>query len=218
MAILEPVRPKILAARIISNVDRGYAKHLNLKDHQRSLAVITCDIDDALYVSLDEATKFAEVEVVYAKSFYAGSGYPSGPLSGEIIGILAGPTPAEARSGLDACIAYAEEEACFYTANEEGDLTFFPHLISSTGSYLSEAAGINRGEPLAYLIAPPLEATLGLDAAMKAAGVEMKVFYEPPSETNFAGGLLTGTQSACRAACTAFQDTVLDVAVSPRKY
>ena len=218
MAILEPVRPKILAARIISNVDRGYAKHLNLKDHQRSLAVITCDIDDALYVSLDEATKFAEVEVVYAKSFYAGSGYPSGPLSGEIIGILAGPTPAEARSGLDACIAYAEEEACFYTANEEGDLTFFPHLISSTGSYLSEAAGIRRGEPLAYLIAPPLEATIGLDAAMKAAGVEMKVFYEPPSETNFAGGLLTGTQSACRAACTAFQDTVLDVAVSPRKY
>ena len=218
MAILEPVRPKILAARIISNVDRGYAKHLNLKDHQRSLAVITCDIDDALYVSLDEATKFAEVEVVYAKSFYAGSGYPSGPLSGEIIGILAGPTPAEARSGLDACIAYAEEEACFYTANEEGDLTFFPHLISSTGSYLSEAAGIRRGAPLAYLIAPPLEATIGLDAAMKAAGVEMKVFYEPPSETNFAGGLLTGTQSACRAACAAFQDTVLDIASTPRKY
>ena len=218
MAILEPVRPKILAARIISNVDRGYAKHLNLKDHQRSLAVITCDIDDALSVSLDEATKFAEVEVVYAKSFYAGSGYPSGPLSGEIIGILAGPTPAEARSGLDACIAYAEEEACFYTANEEGDLTFFPHLISSTGSYLSEAAGIRRGEPLAYLIAPPLEATIGLDAAMKAAGVEMKVFYEPPSETNFAGGLLTGTQSACRAACAAFQDTVLDIASTPRKY
>ena len=218
MAILEPVRPKILAARIISNVDRGYAKHLNLKDHQRSLAVITCDIDDALYVSLDEATKFAEVEVVYAKSFYAGSGYPSGPLSGEIIGILAGPTPAEARSGLDACIAYAEEEACFYTANEEGDLTFFPHLISSTGSYLSEAAGIRRGEPLASLIAPPLEATIGLDAAMKAAGVEMKVFYELPSETNFAGGLLTGTQSACRAACAAFQDTVLDIASTPRKY
>ena len=210
MAILDPVRPTILAARIISNVDQGFAKHLNLKDHQRSLALVTCDIDDALYVSLDEATKFAEVDVVYAKSFYAG------PLSGEIIGILAGPTPAEARSGLDACIAYAEEEACFYTANEAGDLTFFPHLISSTGSYLSEAAGINRGEPLAYLIAPPLEATL--DAAMKAAGVEMKVFYEPPSETNFAGGLLTGTQSACRAACTAFQETVLDVAVSPRKY
>ena len=216
MAILEPVKPTILASRIISNIDRGYAKHLGLRDDQRSLALITCDIDDALYVSLDEATKFADVEVVYAKSFYAGSGYPSGPLSGEVIGILAGPTPAEARSGLDACIAYAEAEAFFYAADEAGDLTFFPHLISSTGGYLSEAAGIRRGEPLAYLIAPPLEATFGLDAALKAAEVEMKVFYEPPSETNFAGGLLTGSQSACRAACSAFQEAVLDVASSPR--
>ncbi|MBB1586054.1 MAG: microcompartment protein EutL, partial [Propionibacterium sp.] len=39
MAILDPVRPTILAARIISNVDQGFAKHLNLKDHQRSLAL-----------------------------------------------------------------------------------------------------------------------------------------------------------------------------------
>ncbi len=216
--ILKPVKPNILSARIIANVDRGFAQHLKLKDHQRSIAMLTCDIDDALYVSLDEATKFAEVDVVYAKSFYAGSGYPSGPLSGEIIGILAGPTPAEVRSGLDACISFCEEEAHFYTANEAGDLTFFPHLISSTGTYLSGEAGINPGEPLAYLIAPPLEATYALDMAMKAAEVEMKVFFEPPSETNFAGGLLTGSQSACRAACSAFQDAVLDVAASPLKF
>lgn len=217
MAILDPVRPTILATRVIASVDRGYAKHLELKDHQRSLALITCDIDDALYVSLDEATKFADVEVVYAKSFYAGSGCSSGPLSGEVIGILAGPTPAEVRSGLDACVAYAENEACFYSADEAGDLTFFPHLISSTGTFLSKEAGIGQGEPLAYLIAPPLEATYALDLALKAAQVEMKAFYGPPSETNFAGGLLTGSQSACRAACTAFQDAVLDVARTPRK-
>ncbi|MDF1490077.1 ethanolamine utilization microcompartment protein EutL [Tessaracoccus caeni] len=218
MAILDPVKPTILAARIISNVDRGFAEKLNLQPQHRSLALITCDIDDALYVSLDEATKFAEVDVVYAKSFYAGSGYPSGPLSGEIIGILAGPTPAEVCSGMDACVAYAEEEACFYSANDDNSLTFFPHLISSTGTYLSEAAGIPVGGSLAYLIAPPLEATYALDMAMKAADVEMKEFYAPPSETNFAGGLLTGSQSACRAACSAFQDAVLEVAAHPRKY
>ena len=218
MAILEPIKPTILAARIISNVDRGFAEHLELGGEHRALALVTCDIDDALYVSLDEATKFAEVDVVYAKSFYAGSGNASGPLSGEIIGILAGPTPAEVRSGLDACIAHCEEEAFFYAADEAGELAFFPHLISSTGTYLSKEAGIRTGEPLAYLIAPPLEATYALDAAMKAAEVEMKVFFAPPSETNFAGGLLTGSQSACRAACSAFQDAVLDVAASPRKY
>lgn len=218
MAILDPVKPQILATRIISNIDRGFAEKLGLNNSQRALGLITCDIDDALYVALDEATKHAEVDVVYAKSFYAGSGYPSGPLSGEIIGMLAGPTPAEVRAGVDACVAHAEEECWFYSADEAGELTFYPHLISSTGHYLSKEAGINVGESLAYLIAPPLEATFGLDLAMKAADVEMKVFFEPPSETNFGGGLLTGSQSACRAACAAFQDAVLDVAAAPRKY
>lgn len=219
MAILEPVKPSILAVRIIPNIDRGFAEKLNLDPTKhRALGLITCDIDDSLYVSLDEATKFAEVDVVYAKSFYAGSGYPSGPLSGEIIGMLAGPTPAEVRSGVDACVAYCEEEAWFYSANEANDLVFFPHLISSTGTYLSAEAGIPAGQSLAYLIAPPLEATFALDLAMKAADVSMQVYFEPPSETNYSGGLLTGSQSACRAACAAFQDAVLDVAATPKKY
>jgi ethanolamine utilization protein EutL len=71
---------------------------------------------------------------------------------------------------------------------------------------------------LAYLIACPMEATIGLDAALKAADVEMKVWFEPPSETNFAGGLLTGSQSACKAACDAFRTAVLDVASHPLKF
>ena len=35
-------------------------------------ACITCTSDDALFVALDEGTKAAPVEVVYARSFYAG--------------------------------------------------------------------------------------------------------------------------------------------------
>jgi ethanolamine utilization protein EutL len=218
MAVLDPIKPQILAARLIPNVDEDFAAKLKLRDDQRSLGLVTCDIDDSLYVALDEATKKAEVEVVYAQSFYAGSAHASGPLSGEIIGILAAPDPAEARAGLNACIAYAEESAWFYAADEPGDLAFFAHTISRTGRYLSKEAEVVEGNPLAYLIAPPLEATYALDAALKAADVEMKVWFNPPSETNFSGGLLTGSQSACRAACQAFQDAVLDVARSPVKY
>lgn len=218
MAVLDPVKPTILATRLIPNVHPDYAAQLGLRSDQRSLALITCTIDDALYVSLDEATKMAEVEVVYAHSFYAGSGHASGPLSGEVIGILAGPNPAEARAGLNACIAYAEEQAWFYTANEEGTIAFFPHTISRSGSYLSKAADVPEGTPLAYLIAPPIEATYAIDAALKAAEVAMRVWWKPPSETNFAGALLSGSQSACRAACQAFQDAVLDVARDPHKF
>jgi ethanolamine utilization protein EutL len=215
MALLDPIKPQILAVRVIPNVHPGLADRLKLRPEQRSLGLITCTSDDALYASIDAGTKMADVEVVYAKSFYAGAAHASGPLSGEIVALFAGPDPSEVRAALEATQAYAENEAWFYAANEAGTNAFFAHTISQTGSYLSRQAGVARGAPLAYLIACPLEATVGLDAALKAADVEMKVWYEPPSETNFSGGLLTGSQSACRAACDAFREAVLDVAKHP---
>ena len=56
-----------------------------------------------------------------------------------------------------------------------------------------------------------------LYAALKAADVRLAAFFGPPSETNFGGGLLTGSQSACKAACEAFADAVKFVAANPTK-
>lgn len=218
MATLDPIKPSILATRILTRVQPDYAKAIGMPKEHRSLAVLTCDIDDALYTALDEATKAAQVEVVYAKSFYAGSGHASGPLSGEIIGMLSAPTPAEAEAGLRAAIDYAENEAWFYSADEKDEIAFYAHVVSRTGTYLSKEAGIPVGDPLAYLIAPPLEASYALDLALKAADVELKEWFAPPSETNFAGGWLTGSQSSCRAAAEAFRNAVLEVANKPRLY
>ena len=53
--------------------------------------------------------------------------------------------------------------------------------------------------------------------AMKASDVELVALFEPPSETNFGGGLLTGTQSACNAAASAFAEAVKAVAQRPRE-
>lgn len=218
MAILDPIKANVLAVRLIPNVDRGFAEKMQLRENERSIGFLTADIDDATYTAIDEATKQADVRVAYAKSFYAGSGHASGPLSGEIIAILAGPDPAEVRAGLNAALTYIRDEAYFYSANDENTIAFFPHLISRTGGYLSEMAGVPLGTPMAYLIAPPLEATFGIDAALKAANVTMRVWFNPPSETNFSGALLTGSQAACRAACVAFQEAVLDVAKNPLKF
>ncbi len=215
--MIEPIKPQVLAVRLIPNVAADLSAKLGLQPQQRSIGMITCTIDDATYTALDEATKKAEVEVVYAKSFYAGAAHASGPRSGEILGILAGPTPAEVRAGIDACVDHLENEAFFYTC-DGGQTAWFPHTISRTGSYLSKIAGIPEGDPLAYLIAPPLEAMYGIDAALKAAEVSLQVFYGPPTETNFGGALLTGTQSACRAACEAFQRAVVDVVNSALKF
>ena len=81
--------------------------------------MITTNIDDVGYTAIDEATKKADVEVVYAKSFYAGAAHASGPLSGEFIGILAGPNPAEVKR-VTAAIDFMENDACFWAADEEG--------------------------------------------------------------------------------------------------
>lgn len=215
MAILEPIKAKVLAIRYIPHVAPGLAQSLKLRPDQRSIGMFTCDIDDVGYTAIDEATKKAAVEVVYAESFYGGAANANTPLAGEFIGILAGPNPAEVRAGIEAAIDLIENDAFFYTADEEGQISFYAYTISRTGSYLSALAGIKEGEPLAYLIAPPLESVYGVDAALKAANVKMTTWFGPPTYTNFGGGLLTGTQSACKAAAEAFKDMVLAVAREP---
>ena len=218
MAVLDPIYATPLAVRLISNVDPNFAENLKLRPEQRSIGLITADNDDATYVSIDEATKMADVEVVYARSFYAGAKHASGKLSGEILAVLAGPNPAEVRAGLNAALEYMRSEAIWYYANEDDSIAFFPHLVSRTGSYLSKMCNIPLGDPIAYLIAPPLEGVYALDAALKAAAVRIVSLTMPPSETNYMGVMLTGDQPACRAATIAFRETVLEVAESPIKY
>ena len=211
----DPLPAKVLATRLIPNVSADMAKQLNLKPEHKSLALLTADCDDVTYTALDEATKKADCEVVYAKSFYAGAANANTKLAGEIIGILAAPNPAEAKAGLEAAVDMIENVCHFVSANEDDTICYYAHCISRTGSYLSEGCGIKEGEAIAYLIAPPLEAMFGVDAALKAADVKCCVLYAPPSETNFGGALLTGSQSACKAACVAFAYAVEAVADRP---
>lgn len=211
------IKVNILATHTIANVSETLAKKLDLADRYRSIGIITTDCDDATYCALDEATKAAAVEVVYGRSLYAGAANASTKYAGEVIGILAGPNPSEVESGLRAAVDFLEGGVGFRSANADDSVVYFAHTVSRTGTYLSKTAGVAEGAALAYLIAPPLESMVGLDEAMKAADVELVALFEPPSETNYGGGLLTGTQSACKAACEAFAAAVKDVAARPRE-
>lgn len=215
----DQLRPSVLSVKIIPNVNADMAKQFELKPEHKSIGIITADCDDVTYTALDEATKAADVEVVYGRSLYGGAANANTKLAGEVIGIIAGPSPAEVRSGLNAAVDFIESGvATFYSANEDDSIAYYAQCISRTGYYLSKTAGIEEGEALAYLIAPPLEAMYALDAAMKAAAVDLKAFFGPPSETNFGGALLTGSQSACKAACDAFAAAVKFVADNPTDY
>ena len=211
----DAMKTTVLSVQMIPNADPVLLSNLKLPPGMRSLGIITTDCDDVSYASLDEATKKANVRVAYARSMYAGASNAGTKLAGEFIGILAGEDPAEVRSGLDAAVRYAQRDASFFSANDDDSIVYFAHCISRTGSYLSQQAEVAEGTAMAYLIAPPCEAIVALDAALKAADVELKVFYGPPTETNFAGGLLTGDQAACQAACQAFAEAVCKIASNP---
>lgn len=214
----DALRAQVLSVKLIPNVNPDLAKALNLEADHRSIGIFTANIDDVSYTALDEATKKADVRIVYAKSFYGGAANANSKLAGEFIGIMSGPTPAEVKSGINAALDFIENGAAFYSAADDDSISYYAHCISRTGSYLSKIAGVAEGQSLAYLIAPPMEAIYGLDMAMKAADVTMAAFYGPPSETNFGGGLLTGSQSACKAACDAFAEAVKFVADNPLRY
>lgn len=212
----DSIKVNILAVKMITQVDRAMAEQFNLADNQKTLGIITTDCDDVGYTAIDEATKNAEVMVAYARSMYAGAGNASQKYTGEFIAILAGPSPAEVRSGLNSAIDFIENShATFISANDEDSVAYYAYTISRTGSYLSSLANITEGSPLAYLVAPPLEAMVAIDSALKAADVKMCVFGAPPSETNFASAFLTGEQSACKAACYAFGETVKSICDNP---
>ena len=199
---------KVLAVRYLQNAALSQA----LGTNRKCLAMVTTDCDDATFIALDAATKAADAEVVYAKSFYAGAANATQPYAGEVIGILGADTPGDARSAMEAALG-ALKTIGFA---ESGGVNYLAHTVSSAGSFLSAEAGVPLGSALAYLIAPPLESLYGLDAALKAADVKLCCFYGPPSQTNFGGGLLTGTQSACDAACQAFRQAVEEVARFPK--
>jgi len=203
---------KILAMRYLANASPGLGKALGAPEGYPSLGILTTDSDDATYIALDEATKAADVKVCYAKSFYAGAANASTPYAGEVIGIIAGKTPGAVRSGMEAAVG-ALNRVGF---EEVRGVPYLAHTVSSVGSHLAKEAGVREGSALAYLIAPPLESMYAMDAALKAADVKLCKLYGPPSETNFGGGLLSGSQSACDAACGAFATAVREVAERPK--
>ena len=205
------IKTNVLAVRYLANASPSLCRALGVPKEYPSLALLTADSDDPTYIALDAGTKAAEVQVVYGRSFYAGAANASTPHAGEVLGILAGPDPGTVRSGMEATLSMLER-----VGFQDVGVPCLAHTVSSCGSFLAKEAGVPVGAALAYLIAPPLESMYAMDAALKAADVKLCKLYDPPTETNFGGGLLTGSQSACDAACAAFLRAVEETARNPK--
>ncbi len=69
----DKIYPNLLSAQIITRVTDQFAKEMGLAPEDKCLGVMTSDMDDFLFIGADEATKKANVRVVYSSEF---SGLP----------------------------------------------------------------------------------------------------------------------------------------------
>lgn len=213
LVIERNLKPELLAVRLIANVNPDMAAAMKLLPGEKSVALFTSSIDDPLYIGGDEATKKAEVRVASCVSHFAGGSYPSGPLAGEALLVLAAPNPAEATAGINALMEFVEQMR-YATVNKPPLHVWLSMTISRTGTYLSELAGVPAGSPIAYVVGNPLESNYAIERALKAADVKMGM-YVRNTETNNTCAFLTGSQSACRAACAAYDEAMLSVVANP---
>ncbi|HEY1099099.1 MAG TPA: ethanolamine utilization microcompartment protein EutL [Myxococcota bacterium] len=216
---LSLLRPRLVACRRLDDVDDVLGRALvgarfDAVRH-RCLGIIAVDQDDSAYIALDEATRHVDVDVVYGRSLYAGAAHGPGPLSGEVLGVVAGENADLVDEALWIIRTFLAEQVGFATIKGTSGPAFLAHVVGSCGRYLADVAGVAVGEPIAYLIAPPLEALIAVDAALKAAPVKLLQFLPAPSETNFSGAYLAGSHGDLEAARDAFVAAIADVVRQP---
>ena len=189
---------------------------LGINENHTSAGIVTADIDDLIFIGMDEATKKANVKASYSKSFYAGGANSSSKLQGEGLGIITGESISEVKAGLDAILDFSESRVLYaVSCNDEDSISYLVYTIASIGSYFADDLKIEKGSSIAYLASPPVESIYASDEALKASGAELAALYAPPTVTNTGGAILTGSQSQCEAACRAFAEAVQEVADNP---
>ena len=128
---------KVLSVRYLASASDALCKALGAPKGYPCLGLLTTDCDDATYIALDEATKAADVKVCYGRSFYAGAANASTPNAGEVIGVLAGPTPGAVRSGMEAAL----DALTRVGFQETNGVPYLAHTVSRCGAFLAKEAG-----------------------------------------------------------------------------
>ena len=201
--------------KVVPNVTQAYRELWGIPQEHQSVGIIAGDNEDVMWLALDDATKKAKISVVHAETVYGGLEYSWSRFGGEITAIISGEKVADVKSGLRHIRDFIENHAKIYVLNEEEDLGYYADWIPRAGKYYQETLGIEEGQSVAYLVSTPVESTYAFDKALKASNTKVAELFRPPSRVNTGGGIVYGTESACRAAAEAFGEAVEYCAFHP---
>ena len=207
---MKRVKSKVamLSQKIIANVSPEFAKAYQLPEDHQSVGFFSTDNDDVGYLAVDDATKKANIKVIHAATFYGGKDCAWSKYGGSVFIIFSGPKVADVKSGMAYVRDFIENQAELYTFDGDDSLAYYAQCIPRTGKYFHEWLGIEEGMAYAYLVGCPIETNYALDKALKAGDTRIAKYWAPPTHANSSGAVLTGTESACRAATSAFIDAL----------
>lgn len=206
---------KVVSQRILANVSEKFAEAYQLPEGHRSVGFFATDNDDIGYIAADDATKKADIKVVHAQTLYGGRRYKNSTYTGTVFVMISGPKVQDVRSGMRYIKEFVETKSELYSFDDDPGLAYYAQTIPRAGKFFQEWLGIPEGQAYTYLVGAPVETTFALDQALKAGNTKMAHFWAPPTHANSTGAVLTGTESACRAATTAFIKALEEVSLNP---
>ncbi len=206
--MVKRVDSHVTMQKLIPNVGNKYRELWDFPSDHQSIGLISCDVEDVMDFALDDASKKAKIHVIHVETVYGGVERAWSRYGGEITAVISGPRVEDVKSGLMYIRDYIEHKCGCYVMDEDESLTYYVDYIPRIGSYNQEKLGLPAGTSLAYLVAPPIEATYALDKALKASNTRIVELFEAPTRVNTGGALLCGTESACKSAVAAFAEAV----------
>lgn len=194
----------VLAQKIIADIRPEFAAYYNLPADHRNVAVFSADNDDAAFVAADDATKKADILVQHASATYAGMKGGWSRYGGCVYVLMSGPRIEDVRTGLRYVNDFINNQSALANFDGIAAFGFYAQCIPRVGSYYGNMLGIPSDSAYAYLLGPPIEANYALDKALKSGDVILARYWYPPAKVNSSGGIIYGTESACKAATQAF--------------
>ena len=201
-------KTSVLRAQIVPNVTQFYKDFLDIPQDHQCIGFLSTDCEEVLYLALDDATKKADVKVAFVNCAHVGMGNLWAHVRGVVIGMLSGPKVQDVRMGMLYAKDFIERHSKCYVFDEDEDRYCYAHLIPRSGPYYLEKYQIPLESAVAHLTAEPVAAIYALDQALKTGDTRSAHLYKALTKTNVGGGILYGTESACRAATEAFLNTV----------
>ena len=211
----QKIKARLTVQKIIPNVNPQYRKEWKLPELHESAGLVSCDNEDVLILALDDATKKADIRVAHVRKSFVGGTRELGKFTDAATAIISGPKVQDVKSGLSHIREYVERKCAHYTTGTAPSVNWYADWTPRAGKYMQERLGIDEGTAYCYLYSTPMESIYAMDAAMKASNTTLAEISDLVTRDNRVGVILTGTESACRAAVESYSNAIERFAANP---